>query len=72
MPMSWDKKLTQKLTAIGIPWEKAREVIGLIAEERQLADNEGYKRGFEDGFVAAERKTDLAPAPLMVDSCDGT
>ena len=48
--INWDKKLTQELMDIGLDWEKARIIVGIVAEERQLADRQGYQRGFENGF----------------------
>jgi hypothetical protein len=53
---NWDKEMTQKLTALGISWNEAREVVGIIAEERQTADRQGYERGYNNGFENAKRK----------------
>jgi hypothetical protein len=51
-----DKTLTNKLTDLGIEWIKAREVIGIIVELVQLADLDGYKRGFNDGWELSCKK----------------
>lgn len=45
-----DKELTNKITQFGVAWEVARQIVGLIVEERQLADRQGYQRGYEDGY----------------------
>lgn len=49
-----DKQLTKQLLDIGLDWEKARIVVGLILEERQLADHQGYVRGYNDGHADAK------------------
>jgi hypothetical protein len=48
--MHWDQKLTKELVDAGLSWEHARIVVGIIAEQRLLADHEGYIRGYNDGF----------------------
>jgi hypothetical protein len=56
---SWDKKKTLELVNLGLSWDHARQVVGLIAEERQTADREGYKRGYNNGYedaITNERK----------------
>jgi hypothetical protein len=45
----WDHEETQKLMELGLSWEHARIAVGRIAEYRQIADREGYERGFEAG-----------------------
>ncbi len=50
MEEHWDKKMTQKLVELGIVWQQARIVVGVIAEERQNADRIGYERGYNNGF----------------------
>ncbi len=62
MELDWDKKMTAKLVELGIEWEKARIVVGLIAEERQTADHIGYIRGYNEGYANAEKK--LTPISL--------
>lgn len=56
MEIKWDQKMTQTLLGIGIDWEKARIVVGIIAEERQNADRIGYIRGYNNGYADAEKK----------------
>ncbi len=46
---SWDKKVHNELVSQGLSWEHARIAVGIMAEQRQLADREGYDRGFNDG-----------------------
>lgn len=50
----WDKQITQKLVNLGLSWEHARIAVGEIAEQRQIADRQGYIRGYNDGYKAAE------------------
>lgn len=54
--LHWDQQATQRITQLGISWEKARQIVGLLAEERQIADQAGYKRGFEAGYQEAQKK----------------
>jgi hypothetical protein len=54
--MNWDKKLTIELNKMGIDREKAGFIVGIIAEERQNADREGYIRGYNNGYNDAEIK----------------
>lgn len=54
--IGWDKVLTKQLVDAGLDWEKARFVVGIIAEQRQIADHQGYTRGFNDGYKEAEIK----------------
>lgn len=56
MQANWDKQLTKTLTDLGIDWEKARIVVGIVAEERQIADRQGYHRGFDSGYEFAKNK----------------
>lgn len=56
MTNCWDKTFTQKLTSLGISWEHARQVVGLVAEERMGADREGYTRGFNDGAQVEQER----------------
>jgi len=49
-----DKELTKKLMEVGLSWEKARIVVGIILEEKQIADREGYIRGYNDGYKDGE------------------
>lgn len=49
--------MTKTLVELGIEWEKARAVVGLIAEERQSADRVGYIRGYNNGYADAKKKT---------------
>ncbi len=55
--IGWDKKFTQTLVKHGLDWEKARIIMGLVAEERQLADREGYIRGYNQGYADAKTLT---------------
>lgn len=52
----WDKEITKRIKELGVDWEKARMIVGLIAEERQIADQLGYKRGYEQGYISAKEK----------------
>lgn len=49
MAEHWDKLLAQKLREAGLNQEQVGLVIGVVAEHRQSADREGYKRGFKNG-----------------------
>ena len=49
MEPEWDKKMTKTLVGHGLTWEEARTVVGIIAEQRQLADRRGYIRGYNKG-----------------------
>lgn len=55
MEQHWEKQLTQQLLDIGLNWEKARLVVGIIAEQRQIADREGYRRGYNLGYSDGKR-----------------
>jgi hypothetical protein len=48
--MGWDKELTARLIAMGIDREKAGQIVGIVAEERQNADRQGYIRGYNNGW----------------------
>lgn len=52
----WDKEITKKLVDAGLSWEHARIVVGEIAEQRQIADRQGYTRGYNNGYSDAEQK----------------
>lgn len=52
----WDKAVVQKLVALGLSYEHARIVLGEIAEQRQQADREGYKRGYNNGCEDTDRE----------------
>ncbi len=56
MEQHWDKRITGELLKLGLNREQAGAVIGIIAEERQIADLNGYKRGFNSGYENAEEK----------------
>lgn len=60
--MHWDQKLTAELVEKGLTWEHARIVVGIIAEERQKADRDGYIRGYNNGFADCEKKQTKAPS----------
>jgi flagellar biosynthesis/type III secretory pathway protein FliH len=47
--MTWERLLILRITQMGIDWEAAMKITGLVAEIRLEADREGYKRGYEDG-----------------------
>ncbi len=53
---SWDREVTKKLVNQGLNWEQARLAVGEIAEQRQIADREGYERGYNNGFSDALKK----------------
>ncbi len=55
-PPNWDKNLTKKLVDMGLSWEHARLAVGVIAEEKQIADRVGYERGFNSGYDFAITK----------------
>ena len=44
--MSWDKEEAAKLRKEGLTQEQIGFVLGRIAEHRQQADGEGWKRAF--------------------------
>jgi hypothetical protein len=56
MDPGWDKKFTSTLSAYGLTFDQARFVVGLVVEERQNADRQGYIRGFNSGFEACLNK----------------
>ena len=56
--MAWDKDLTVQIKSLGIDVNAAMQIVGLIAEQRQIADREGYTRGFEDGFAKQNNNFD--------------
>lgn len=59
MVIGWDKKLAKRLVMeIGVTWEQASFIVGIIAEERQIADREGNIRGYNDGYARAKEKFD--------------
>lgn len=51
MMTHWDQLVAQKLRAVGLSQDQIGYVLGLLAEHRMQADQEGYKRGFEQGFI---------------------
>ena len=53
---SWDKFVTIKLIEKGFTREQAGIVVGLIAEERQVADLQGYQRGFNAGYAKCQKE----------------
>ena len=49
--MGWDKELSMKLRQeLKLTFEQAQAVVGIVAEERQQADRDGYERGYNDGY----------------------
>lgn len=52
--MHWDKELTAKLISFGFTREQAGVIVGEVAEHRQIADREGYRRGYLDGIDEAQ------------------
>jgi hypothetical protein len=56
MQEAWDKLLASKLLQDGLTFEQAMLVVGIVAEERQIADRDGYIRGYNNGFRDAEKK----------------
>lgn len=51
--MTWDKEEAEKLRKKGLTQEQIGFVLGRIADHRQQADREGWKRG--KGFDAVDR-----------------
>lgn len=51
---SWDKQAHNELVSRGLSWEHARIAVGVMAEQRQVADREGYMRGFADGQLQSD------------------
>jgi hypothetical protein len=49
--LGWDKDLSHRLRENGIPFSLAQEVVGLVAEYRQVAYLQGYSKGFQDGHA---------------------
>lgn len=56
MTGEWEKPLTLQLRNLGLSWEQARMAVGIVAEQRQIADREGYVRGYNNGYRDAEEK----------------
>ena len=52
----WDKRLMDLGLSWGLSWEQVRLVTGEIAEQRQIADREGWERGYECGFQDSEKR----------------
>jgi hypothetical protein len=52
MTVRWDKRLSVLLKEKGYNHDQVMEIIGIIAEERQQSDLEGYKRGYNNGHTA--------------------
>lgn len=46
--MSWDHKVNEALQEAGIPAEYSRLALGVIAEQKLLADRQGYNRAKND------------------------
>lgn len=55
-PASWDKVLCEKLRSWGVSREQAGLIVGEVAEQRQIADRQGYNRGFDSGYNDAMDK----------------
>lgn len=53
--MHWDKEVTRQLMQQGLTREQAGFVVGVIAERQQIADLQGYTRGYNDGYAAARK-----------------
>jgi hypothetical protein len=49
--MHWDKEVTQQLMQQGLTREQAGFVVGIIADRQQIADLQGYTRGYNDGYA---------------------
>lgn len=56
MELNWDKDAAAKLRELGLSWDHAMIAVGLIAEHRQMADRDGYNRGFESGYEFAVKR----------------
>jgi hypothetical protein len=54
--IGWDKRMVQTLKKEGLTHAQAMIVVGIIAEERQKADREGYVRGYNNGCTDTEKK----------------
>jgi hypothetical protein len=46
-----NRAILKQLLYLGLTYDQASTVIGIIAEERQIADREGYHRGYNHGSV---------------------
>lgn len=54
---TWDKECAQQLRSAGLNQDQIGIAIGIIAEHRQRADNQGFVRGYECGlFKVGERQ----------------
>jgi hypothetical protein len=52
--MAWDKLALRELVKLGLSWDHAAKAVGVLAEHRQMADREGYSRGYNDGYANAQ------------------
>jgi len=57
MEPNWDKVVAAKLRAAGFTQGQIGFAVGEIAEHRQIADLQGYIRGFNKGYEKATIKT---------------
>ena len=53
---TWDKECAHQLRSAGLNQDQIGIVIGIIAEHRQRADNQGFVRGYESGFEGATKR----------------
>ncbi len=56
--IGWDKRMAKRLTELGVTWEQAGLIVGIICEERMNADLQGYSRGYNRGYADAKKKFD--------------
>jgi hypothetical protein len=59
----WDKRITKELVELGLSWESALIALGVIAEQRQIADRIGYIRGYNNGFANGEKHQKVVKCP---------
>jgi len=64
MDTGWDKTVTKQIVDLGVSWDKAREIVGIIAEHRQNADRKGYIRGYNIGYEDAKNKYSKVKGPV--------
>lgn len=53
---TWDRECAHQLRLAGLNQDQIGIVIGMIAEHRQRADNQGFVRGYESGFEIGKSK----------------
>lgn len=56
---TWDKECACQLRSAGLNQDQIGIVIGMLAEHRQRADNQGFVRGYESGFERGAKKLEM-------------